>query len=170
MKRNAVNERIKDFIDQATTVDNDGFRYFDKKKFAELIREKYGNTQYPFHILLEKAYKYKVKHGLKDEELNELDYTGGVGMHEFMVFFQKATKEDEEQMNDCLKTNNVPCVKSLIQKVTGMSMDKINEGFYDDKEADEAVGVIKKAAATYGIKFSDPGYITVSGGPDKWIK
>ena len=105
-----------------------------------------------------------------DEMLKELDYVGGVGMHEFMTFFQKASKEDEEQMNDCLKTNNVSCVKSLIQKVTGMSMDKINEGFYDDKEADEAVGVIKKAAATYGIKFSDPGYITVSGGPDKWIK
>ena len=41
------------------------------KKFAQLIREKYANSQYPFHILLEKAYKYKVKHGLKDEEFNE---------------------------------------------------------------------------------------------------
>jgi hypothetical protein len=41
------------------------------KKFAQLIREKYANTQYPFHILIEKAYKYKVKHGLNDEEFNE---------------------------------------------------------------------------------------------------
>lgn len=41
------------------------------KKFAQLIREKYANSQYPFHILIEKAYKYKIKHGLKDEEFSE---------------------------------------------------------------------------------------------------
>jgi len=41
------------------------------KKFAQLIREKYANSQYPFHILIEKAYKYKVKHGLTDEEFSE---------------------------------------------------------------------------------------------------
>jgi GH24 family phage-related lysozyme (muramidase) len=69
-----------------------------------------------------------------DEILKELDYQGGVGIHEFAVFFQKASKEEEEQMNDCLKTNNVSCVKSLIQKVTGMTMNKIDEGYYDDKE------------------------------------
>jgi hypothetical protein len=40
------------------------------KKFAHLIREKYANSQYPFHILLEKAYKYKVKHGLSEEEFS----------------------------------------------------------------------------------------------------
>ena len=41
------------------------------KKFAQLIREKYSNSQYPFHILLEKAIKYKEKHGLTDEEFAE---------------------------------------------------------------------------------------------------
>jgi len=41
------------------------------KKFAQLIREKYANSKYPFHILLEKAYKYKVKHQLSDEEFTE---------------------------------------------------------------------------------------------------
>jgi len=41
------------------------------KKFAQLIREKYSNSQYPFHILLEKAYKYKVKYGLTDAEFGE---------------------------------------------------------------------------------------------------
>jgi hypothetical protein len=41
------------------------------KKFAQLIREKYANSQYPFHILIEKAYKYKVKHGLSDDEFSE---------------------------------------------------------------------------------------------------
>jgi hypothetical protein len=41
------------------------------KKFATLIREKYSNSQYPFHILLEKAIKYKNKHGLTDDEFVE---------------------------------------------------------------------------------------------------
>jgi hypothetical protein len=41
------------------------------KKFAKLIREKYGDSNHPFHILLEKAYKYKVKHGLNDDEFSE---------------------------------------------------------------------------------------------------
>jgi hypothetical protein len=40
------------------------------KKFAQLIREKYANSQYPFHTLLEKAMKYKVKHHLTDEEFS----------------------------------------------------------------------------------------------------
>ena len=41
------------------------------KKFATLIREKYSNSQYPFHVLLEKAIKYKNKHGLTDDEFVE---------------------------------------------------------------------------------------------------
>ncbi len=38
----------------------------------------------------------------------------------------------------------------------------------DDNDADEAVAVLKKAAHTYGISFSDPGYITVSGSAKNW--
>lgn len=41
------------------------------KKFAELIRAKYSNQKYPFHILLEKARLFKVKHGLTDDEFSE---------------------------------------------------------------------------------------------------
>jgi hypothetical protein len=32
-----MNERIKELIEQATTEEHDGFRYFDKAKFAKLI-------------------------------------------------------------------------------------------------------------------------------------
>jgi hypothetical protein len=41
------------------------------KKFAQLIREKYSNQQYPFHILLEKARLFKAKHGLTEDEFTE---------------------------------------------------------------------------------------------------
>ncbi len=41
------------------------------KKFATLIREKYGDSQYPFHILLEKAKLFKTKHNLTDNEFAE---------------------------------------------------------------------------------------------------
>ena len=32
-----MNQRIRELAEQATTEDSDGFRYFDKQKFAELI-------------------------------------------------------------------------------------------------------------------------------------
>ena len=32
-----MNERIKELAEQATTEESDGFRFFDKEKFAELI-------------------------------------------------------------------------------------------------------------------------------------
>ena len=41
------------------------------KKFAQLIRDKYSNSQTPFHILLEKAIKYKTKYLLSDDEFAE---------------------------------------------------------------------------------------------------
>lgn len=41
------------------------------KKFAQLIREKYSNKNYPFHVLLEKARKFKTKHNLSEEEFAE---------------------------------------------------------------------------------------------------
>jgi hypothetical protein len=41
------------------------------KKFAQLIREKYSNQQYPFHVLLSKARLFKTKHNLTEEEFAE---------------------------------------------------------------------------------------------------
>lgn len=41
------------------------------KKFAQLIREKYSNQQYPFHVLLEKARLYKQKYNLSEDEFAE---------------------------------------------------------------------------------------------------
>jgi hypothetical protein len=41
------------------------------KKFAQLIREKYSNQQYPFHVLLEKARLYKQKYNLSEDEFTE---------------------------------------------------------------------------------------------------
>lgn len=41
------------------------------KKFARLIREKYSQSNYPFHILLEKANAYRKKHGMSEEHFAE---------------------------------------------------------------------------------------------------
>ena len=40
------------------------------KKFAKLVRDKYASKNYPLHILLQKAHKYKVKYNLTDDEYN----------------------------------------------------------------------------------------------------
>ena len=109
-----------------------------------------------------------------DEILKELDYQGGVGIHEFVVFFQKASKEEEEQMNDCLKTNNVSCVKSLIQKVTGMTMNKIDEGYYDDKEIERKrrqmrFSTIEQREKKYWFT-PDGTYEDAGNSHEQWIK
>jgi len=39
-----MNERIKELVEQATTEEHDGFRYFDKAKFAELIVRECANV------------------------------------------------------------------------------------------------------------------------------
>jgi hypothetical protein len=41
------------------------------KKFATLIREKYGLEQYPYHVLLEYSKLFKTKYGLSEEEFAE---------------------------------------------------------------------------------------------------
>jgi GH24 family phage-related lysozyme (muramidase) len=69
-----------------------------------------------------------------DEILKELNYEGGIGFHEFVTFYKKANQEELSDMENCLINNNIECVKNLIQKVTGMEMDKINESYYADKE------------------------------------
>jgi len=69
-----------------------------------------------------------------DEILKELNYKGGVGFHELVTFYQKANQEELVKMEDCLKNSDVECAKDLILKVTGMTMDKITESYYEDKE------------------------------------
>ncbi len=71
--------KLRQKYDDADLVENIQKAYMEKhatiskkaKKFAQLIREKYSNTQYPFHVLLEKARLFKAKHGLTDDEFAE---------------------------------------------------------------------------------------------------
>ena len=71
--------KLRQQYDDADLVDKIQKAYLDKqgainkkaKKFAQLIREKYSDQQYPFHVLLEKARLFKVKHGLSDDEFAE---------------------------------------------------------------------------------------------------
>jgi len=63
-----MNERIRELIKQATTEEHDGFLYFDKKKFAELIvrecadiGERYANGNY-------EVYNQILKHFGMEEE------------------------------------------------------------------------------------------------------
>ena len=71
--------KLRQRYDDADLVDQIQKAYLEKhqaitkkaKKFAQLIREKYSNQQYPFHVLLEKARLYKAKYDLSDEEFAE---------------------------------------------------------------------------------------------------
>lgn len=61
------NEQLVEQIQQAFLETHDKIMR-RAKKFANLIREKYADSSYPFHILLEKAMQHKKKLGLNDEE------------------------------------------------------------------------------------------------------
>jgi hypothetical protein len=71
--------KLKQRFDDVELVDKIQKAYIEKhntiskkaKKFAQLIREKYSNSEYPFHVLLEKARLFKVKHSLTDDEFAE---------------------------------------------------------------------------------------------------
>ena len=60
-----VNQIQQAFVEKYTSITKRA------KKFAQLIKDKYGNSEYPFHIILEKAEKYKNKHSLSELEFNE---------------------------------------------------------------------------------------------------
>ena len=60
---------IKNMINNS--IDNNNDINKKAKKLAALIKEKYNNTTTPYHILLEKAHKYKIKYKLSDSEFAE---------------------------------------------------------------------------------------------------
>ena len=82
-KKGKINEidfaKLKDKYDDNDLVDNIQNIYSEKysniikkaKKFASLIRDRYANSQTPFHILLQKAIKYKIAYNLSDDEFAE---------------------------------------------------------------------------------------------------
>lgn len=71
MLRNKYNN--DDLLKQVHQAFIDKYNEINKraKKFAALIKQKYNNTQYPFHVLLEKARKYKLKYKITDDEFEE---------------------------------------------------------------------------------------------------
>lgn len=62
---NLVNQIQKEYVSKHTSL------LKKARKFAKLVRDRYGDRNLPFHILLEKAYVFKVKHGLTNEEFGE---------------------------------------------------------------------------------------------------
>ena len=62
-----------ELVEQITAAFAEKQKQINKKasKFAKLIREKYANSNYPFHKLLERAKKYKKKYDLSDSEFEE---------------------------------------------------------------------------------------------------
>lgn len=79
-----------------------------------------------------------------DEGLNELDYEGGVGIHELMNFYSKANPEEVRNMDICLHKKNISCVKELVKKVTGMTMVNINESCFDNIQLYRDIAVAKQ--------------------------
>lgn len=74
------------------------------KKFAQLVREKYGDRNYPFHVLLQKALKYKAKYKLSEDEF---------------AAFKRLYEQDLYSSKD----DSVYLVQTQMQKVLGTRPD-----------------------------------------------
>lgn len=68
-----------------------------------------------------------------DENINETDYPGMVGFHELAKFYRDASEDQIKQMEDCLANENLDCVKNLVHKVTGMTMNNVKEAVTDPR-------------------------------------
>ena len=103
------------------------------KKFAQLIREKYSDSQTPFHLLLEKAYKYKVKYDLNDEEFAE---------------FQRIY----EQELVGIKSNEVIQPFTNIQKLLGgVTLDRGFSAKINDSDAKYLQEIVKLHDSSTGL-------------------
>ena len=126
------------------------------KKFATLIREKYSNTSYPFHTLLEKAQLYKKKHNLTEEEFAEFkriyeQELVGTGSSEVMI----------------PTTNMMKVLGSITSELT--SGPKMNPSDADYKHLQEIMKVysanrpLHAQVMLQSIHYNDCDYEAVSG-------
>lgn len=123
------------------------------KKFANLIKEKYGNSSYPFHILLEKAKLFKQKHNLSDEEFYEfqrcyeeiltgtksseiivpntnlMKVLGNINIADINTHSLKVSNEDYKYLQEILKiygANKVLHSQISIQSLTYKDLDPLS--------------------------------------------
>lgn len=90
------------------------------KKFAKLISERYSGQNYPLHILLKKALKYKKKYNLSDGEFEE-----------FRRLFESTLLGTEERPQHV----NVTVPFTNMSKTLGPGMVDVEDGMkFDDKD------------------------------------
>lgn len=109
-----------------------------------------------------------------DENINELDYEGAVGFHELMMFYGKASDEQRQQMEDCLVSKNVECVKDLVHQVTGMTMTNISESdltpsFYREKDRRMRMAV-RPVVSELAFWVSPTGEVIRVGDHTQWVR
>ena len=125
------------------------------KKFATLIREKYGLEQYPYHVLLEYSKLFKSKYGLTEEEFAE---------------FQRLYE------NDLLgvKSPDIIPVSTNLTKVLGtISMDvpgftyKLNDADYKHLQEilklNATTNQLHAQVVMQSLSYKDCGYEALSG-------
>lgn len=114
-----------------------------------------------------------------DENINETDYKGMVGMHELMAFYKDASDEQRRQMEDYLANKNMEKVIDLIFQVTGMTMTNISESdltpsfytpsFYKEKDTRLRMAV-QPAVSELAFWVSPTGEVIRVGEHTQWVR
>lgn len=125
------------------------------KKFARLIKEKYSNSKYPFHILLEKALLYKKKHNLSDEEFSEFK----------RIYEQELVGYSSDHKQLLPQTNLAKVLGTMNQGFSGKL--KVSEDDYKHLQSVLRMYQDNKAlhaqVMLQSIQYEDLGYEAISG-------
>jgi hypothetical protein len=106
------------------------------RKFAKMINERYSNSNYPLHILLKKALKYKKKYNLSDPEFEEFR----------RVYEQTLTGVEEAQHVSV----TVPFTN--MSRALGQGMVDVDDGMkFDDKDYDSVQKMLRLYNETKAI-------------------
>jgi len=132
------------------------------KKFARLIRDKYSNDKYPFHVLLEKAQLFKAKHKLTNDEF-----------HEFQKIY-------EQELVGLKSSDAYVYVNNMMSLLGNNSVSgRISSGKLNDQDFKYLQEIIKLAASSkvlhaqvflQSIQYTDCSFNALSGKYDPNVK
>lgn len=110
----------QDLVSQIQQAYTEAHRKITKRarKFVDLLREKYADSNQPFHTLLEKAKKYKKKYGLSDAEFAEF----------IRIVEQQLVGAKSEEV-DLPNTNMMKVLGTISTDLTGFNM-KVSDDEY----------------------------------------
>jgi len=99
------------------------------------------------------------------ETLKELSYEGNLGVHELMLFYDKAAKSQIKMLQALLNSHKIAQALSLIEKVVGYKLKgegKMNEGKPPEDRFSKTIADVLRKNRKKTTKYGGPVKVTSS--------